>query len=192
MKTISSVVAGALLALPATASEGGGENIFAGDLGNMIWTLVIFILVLVVLGKFAWGPILEVLQARETFIRKSLTEARADREAAEETLKGYEARLAEARGEATAIVDEGRRDGEQVRQRIEADARAEAARMVERARREIDLAKVAAVEEIFNLAGQLSTEVASKLIRRELNAEDHERLIREAAEKIRDARSASN
>jgi F-type H+-transporting ATPase subunit b len=182
---------GALLALPAMAAEGGEANIFAGDLGNMIWTVVIFVLLLVVLKKAAWGPILERLQARENFIRESLEEAKADREAAEETLKSYEAKLAEARGEATAIVDEGRRDAEVVRQSIEDKAKDEAANIVARARREIDLAKEAAVEEIFGLASRLSTEVASKVIRKELNADDHERLIQEAAEKIREARASN-
>jgi len=192
MKAIWSAIAGALVALPAMAAEGEDSNIFAGDLGNMIWTVVIFTLVVVVLGKFAWGPILEGLQARETFIRDSLSEAKADREAAGETLESYQAKLAEARGEATAIVDEGRRDAEEVRQRIEANAKDEAGKIVARARREIDLAKEAAVAEIFTLASQLSTEVAAKVIRKELTAADHERLIQEATDKIRRDRPASN
>ena len=121
MKVITSAIAGALLALPAMAAEGGADpSIFSGDLGNMIWTVVIFALVVVVLGKFAWGPILEGLQSREAFIRDSLSEAKADREAAEETLKSYEVKLAEARAEATAIVEEGRHDAEAVRQRVAA------------------------------------------------------------------------
>ncbi len=192
MKAIGIAIAGAVVTLPAMASEGESSNIFAGDLGNMIWTLVIFTLVVIVLGKFAWGPILEGLQARETFIRDSLNEAKADREAAEETLKSYEVKLAEARGEATAIVEEGRRDAEEVRQRIEADAKEEAGKIVVRARREIDLAKEAAVEEIFATASQLSTEVAAKVIRKELTASDHARLIQEAADKIRRDRPATN
>ena len=192
MKPISCTLMGGLFALPALAAEGGEANIFAGDLGNMIWTVVIFVLLLVVLKKAAWGPILERLQARENFIRESLEEAKRAREAAEETLAAYEAKLAEARGAATAIVDEGRRDAEEVRQRLEADAKDEAGRIVVRARREIDLAKEAAVEEIFTLASRLSTEVAAKVIRKELTAADHERLIREAADKIRRDRPASN
>lgn len=192
MRALVIVVAGCLVALPAMAAEGGSDNIFAGDLGNMIWTLVIFVLVLVVLGKFAWGPILEQLQKRESFIRDSLVEAKQEREAAEETLKKYEGKLAEARGEATAIVDQGRRDGEDVRQRIEATAKEEATKIVERAQHEISLAKEAAVEEIFSLAGRLSTEVASQVIRKELDPADHDRLIREATERIRQERTTSN
>ena len=192
MRALLIAVTACLIALPAMAAEGGSDNIFAGDLGNMIWTLVIFVLVLAVLGKFAWGPILEQLQKRENFIRDSLDEAKKDREAAEETLKTYEAKLAEARGEATTIVDQGRRDGEDVRQRIEATAKDEAAKIVDRAQHEILLAKEAAIEEIFGLAGRLSTEVASQVIRKELDPADHDRLIREATEKIRQERTAGN
>ena len=190
MKRLSIAVAGALLALPAVAAEGGGGgNIFSGDLGNMIWTLVIFALVLFVLGKYAWGPILDGLQSREKFIRDSLSEARADREAAEARLKEYEARLAEARAEASAIVDEGKRDAEVVRQTIEDSAKDEAGKIVARARREIDLAKEAAVQEIYGLTGELAIDIASRVIRKELDPQDHERLIDEAAQKIREARS---
>jgi F-type H+-transporting ATPase subunit b len=190
MKVITSILIGSMLALPALAAEGGGEvSIFSGDLGNMIWTLVIFLIVLFVLGKFAWGPILEQLNARESFIRDSLEEARDDREAAEARLKEYEDRLAEARGEATAIVDEGRRDADVVKQTIEDTARDEAAKIVERARREIDLAKDAAVEEIYGVASGLAIEVASKVVRKELSGEDHERLIDEAMQKLRESRT---
>ena len=189
MKTISSALGGVFLALPAMASEGGDPSIFAGDLGNMIWTVVIFTLVLVVLGKFAWGPILERLQAREDFIRESLNEARSDRQSAEARLAEYEAKLATARAEAAAIVDEGRRDAEVVERTIEDNARAEASKIVERARREIDLATVAAVEEIYGLAGRLATDVAATVIRKELTPEDHARLIEEAAGKIRESRT---
>lgn len=184
-------LAGAVPAV-AAAAEGGDPSIFAGDLGNMVWTAVIFVLLLVVLRRYAWGPILERLQAREQFIRESLEEAREDRRAAEERLKEYEARLASARAEATEIVEEGRRDGEQVRQRIEQDAKDEAEKIVSRARREIELAKEAAVEELFGIAGTLATQVAEKIVRRELTAEDHQRLIEESLTSIRERRSVEN
>ena len=192
MKAMQIVLAGLLVALPAVAAEGGGDaNIFSGDLGNMIWTLVIFVLVLVVLGKFAWGPILERLQGREEFIRSALEEAKQDREAAEATLKKYEAKLAEARGEATAIVEEGRRDAEVVKQTIEDAAREEATKIVDRAKREIDLAKEAAIEEVYGATGKLAIDTASQVIRKELSLDDHARLIDEATQKMRAARDSN-
>src|SRR5215213_8933030 len=103
--TLALAVPGLAAALAQeTAAEGHGEpSLFSGNVGNAIWTLVIFGLVVLVLGKFAWGPILGTLQARETFIRESLETAKRDRDEAEARLREYEARLAQARGEATAI-----------------------------------------------------------------------------------------
>ncbi len=172
----------AVLAAPAGDDHdgGGGTNIFAGDLGNILWTLLVFGLVVFVLGKFAWGPLLETLQKREDFIRESLQSAKSDREAAEERLREYEERINQARAEATAIVEEGRRDGEVLRQRIEEDARAEADKIIDRSRREIDIARETAVKELYELSARLATDLAGKIVGRELRAEDHERMIRES------------
>ena len=80
-----------LAAVPAYAqehaAEGAGLSPFAGNVGNALWTLVIFLLVVTVLGKFAWGPILALLQQREEFIHRSLADAKRDREEAETRLK---------------------------------------------------------------------------------------------------------
>jgi len=176
-------------AVPALAQEaehgGGGENnIFAGDVGNMIWTLVIFLLVVLVLGKFAWGPILNTLQARESFIHEALATAKRDRDEAEARLREYEARLAQARAEATAIVEEGRRDAVVVKQRIEEDAQREADKRLERAKREIQIATETATKELYLLSARLATDMAGKMIGRELTPQDHERLIAESLDGV--------
>jgi F-type H+-transporting ATPase subunit b len=153
---------------------------FAGDVGNAIWTLVIFVLVVVVLGKFAWGPILKALQRREDFIRDSLEQAKKDREDAEARLKEYVKKLEDARAEATAIVQEARRDAEVLKRKLETDAKTEASATLDRARREIDLATETAVKQLYTLSAKLATDVAARIIRKELNAKDHERLIQES------------
>ena len=180
-----------LLLLPsvALAAEGGENNLFAGDIGNAVWTLVIFLLVLVVLGKFAWGPMLEGLQQREQFIRDSLESAKRDREEAEALLASYAEKVEAAKDEATAIVEEGRRDAEQVKSQIEHQAREEADLMVERARREIEIAQQTAVREIYVTSARLATDLASRIISREVKAEDHERLIKASIDEIEGLRS---
>ncbi len=176
------------LATPTFAAGDGGENnIFAGDLGNVLWTLVIFFLVLVVLGKFAWGPMLDSLKAREDFIRESLETAKHDRDQAEARLKEYDDKLTEARAEATAIVEEGRRDAEVLRQRIEEEARAEAEKMIVRAKREIGIAKETAVKELYTLSGTLATDIAARIVGRELKPEDHKRLIEDSIGELEQA-----
>ncbi|RMH15550.1 MAG: ATP synthase F0 subunit B [Acidobacteria bacterium] len=175
----------ALAASPAFAA-GGGESggLFAGDLGSAIWTLVIFLALVFVLGKYAWGPILTALQQREDFIRDALAKARDDREQAAAELAKYEEMLAKARAEATAIVEEGRRDAEVLRQRIEASAREEAEKHLARARREINVAKETVVKELYELSGRLATDIASRIIGRELRPEDHRRLIESSIQEI--------
>ena len=173
------------IASPALAASGGGESsIFAGDLGNAVWTLVIFGLVLFVLGKYAWGPMLDSLQQREKFIRESLEQAKADRESAESRLKEYEEKLTSARAEATAIVEEGRRDADELRRRIEEEARGEADKMVDRAKREIGIAQQTAVKELYSASASLATDLAGRVLGREVKPEDHERLIAESLDKL--------
>ncbi len=176
-----------LLLVPSLAlAAGGGEenNLFAGDLGNAIWTLVVFLLVIFVLGKFAWGPLLDGLQSREHFIRDSLQEAKAENEKAKALAAEYEEKVLEAKAEATAIVEEGRRDAEVLKGEIERQARTEADRMIQRARREIDIARQTAVKEIYVTSAHLATDLASRIIGREVNAEDHERLIAQSIDRI--------
>ena len=164
----------------AEAAEGAASGPFAGDAGNVLWTLVIFGLVVFVLGKFAWGPILRGLQAREDFIRESLEKAQSDRLASEARLREYEERLAASRAEATAIVDEARRDAEVVKRKIEQDGKQEYDKMIERAKREISIATEVATRELYTVSARLSTEMASRVLGREVTAQDQDRLIAES------------
>jgi len=170
------------------AAEAGHEeaepSLFAGDLGNALWTLIIFVLLLIVLGKFAWKPILAVLQKREQFIHDSLAQARRDRQEAEARLKTIEERLSAARAEATAIVEEGRRDADVVKRKAQHDARQEADAMIERAKREIGLARDTAIKEVYDRMADLATTAAGRIIGRQLDATGHERLIAEAIDEL--------
>jgi F-type H+-transporting ATPase subunit b len=179
----------ALSAAPLLASEEGGQGgPFEGNIGNALWTLVIFGLVVLVLGRFAWKPILGGLQQREDFIRASLTQAKADREAAEARLKEYSDKLVSARAEATAIVEEARRDSEALKRRFQEETQEEANRTIERARREIKIAQETAVKELYVLTARLTTDVAGKILEREINPADHDRLIRDSIQALADGK----
>jgi len=181
---LSLVLMLAVQAPAAWAAEGDESNLFAGDIGNAVWTLVIFLLVIAVLGKFAWGPLLTGLQQREEFIRRSLKEAKADREAAEARLQEYEERLSSAAAEAAQILEQGKREGEGLRAGIEEKARDEADKMVDRARREIELAKQSAIKDLYATSSELATEIASRIVQRELNPADHEKLIADSIKEL--------
>lgn len=174
----------ALLATPSWAVEEGAGSPFAGDIGNALWTLVVFIAVVLVLGKYAWGPILRSMQDREDFIRDSLAQAKSDRQAAEARLLEYNDKLAEAHGEVAEIIEEARRDANVLKQRIEEEARGEADKIIQRARREVGIARDGAIKEIYSVTARLATEVASRIVGRELKAQDQERLIQESLDEL--------
>ena len=184
------------LAQAARAAEEAGEHaspgLFTGDIGNIIWTLITFIAVIVVLGKFAWGPILRGLQSREQFIQQSLADADAANRKATEQLAEYTRKLEQARSEAGAIVEEARKHAEQVKHSINEEARKEADALIARAKREIDLARDAAVKELYATSATLATEAASKIIGKELNPSDHERLIEESIAELRRQQAEQN
>lgn len=187
MKTRVAFTAAAMMLLSVAnglAAEGGGNNLFAGDIGNVFWTLLIFVLVILVLGKFAWTPLLNGLQQRERFIRSSLEEARRDREDAEARLQEYEQRLAQAKTEASGIIDQARGEAESLRTRLEQQAREDSESMLDRAKREIEIAKQAAVKELYSTSAGLATELAGKILERELDAQDHDRLIQSSIREI--------
>ena len=97
------------LAWPALASEGGGgsaseKDIFNADIGNFVFTLIIFGAVVLILGKFAWKPILNVLHEREQTIRTSLETAKREREQAAKLLADYETQLTKAREQAMLLT----------------------------------------------------------------------------------------
>lgn len=174
-------------AAPALAGEPGAEGgltPFAGDLGNAVWTLLTFGLVVFVLGKYAWKPILNGLSQREQFIRSALEQAQRDREEAEAHLRDYNEKLIASRAEATAIVEEARRDAETVKHRLEEEANAEAEKIIERARREIGIARQTAVKDLYAVAARLTTDLAGRILEREIRPQDHERLIRDSIARL--------
>jgi F-type H+-transporting ATPase subunit b len=174
-------------ALPALAAEDGhgASTPFSGNkVIDAVVTLVIFALVLIILGRFAWGPLLRALQDREKFIEDSLAKAKEDREQAEARLKEYTDKLDSAREEATAIVEEGKRDAEAVKRRIEGDARTEADAIIVRARREIEIARDDAIKELYEQTAELATSVAGRIISKSLNPDDHRTLVNEAIKQI--------
>lgn len=186
---LAGLAAGAWPAL-AAGEHGQATNIFDADIGNFVVTLVIFGLVVYILGKFAWQPLLNVLNEREATIRQTLEAARQEREQARRLLAEYEQRLEQARQEADAIVEEGRRDAEALARRLQDEAREQAQQTLERARREIRLAAAAAVHELYEHVADLAVQIAGQVIRKELAPQDHAELVAESLAQMKAHRPA--
>jgi F-type H+-transporting ATPase subunit b len=192
MVAMIGILVAATSALAQEHGEAAQPSIFEGGLHNAIWTLVIFLTVVLVLGKFAWKPLLAALKAREDFIRESLENAKKEREESATLLAKYTEQINKAREEATAITQEGRRDAEEVRRRISAEARAEADAMLKRSKREIEIAHQDAISEIYNTVADLSTRIAERVLRREIDTEKHRDLVARALEEVKQQGKASS
>ncbi len=171
----------ALLALPGgLAAQGlaeGGGSLFSVNVGLTIWTIVVFLLLVIVLGKFAWGPILNSAKAREERIQNALDEAVKHHAEAAALLEQHRAQLADGRRQAQEIVNEGKTAGERLRKDIEQKARAEGQALVERARAEIEREKDAALDEIRKESVDLALAAAARLMNEKLDAEKDRRLV---------------
>jgi len=180
-----------LAAGPALASEapaGEKPNLLSPDLVVAVATIVVFLLLVVVLGKTAWGPILKSLKAREDAIRASVEGAeRANAEAARLRTE-LEARMQQAAEEARKIVEEGRKDAESLRAKIEADAAGEAEQRRQRALRDIELARDAALKELHERVAVVATDIAGRILEERLDPAKHKRLVDDAVASYEKAR----
>jgi F-type H+-transporting ATPase subunit b len=145
-----------------------------------IYSFLVFLILLGVLYKFAWGPIATALQQREETIARQIDEARLASEKAAVSLRQYEARLAAATDEARQIVAGARKDAELAKDKIVAEAREAAQKERERAVADITVAKNQALDEIAQRSVQTAVSLAGQLIRREVKPQEHEALIGEA------------
>lgn len=150
-----------------------------------LWTIVIFVVLLLVLRKIAWGPMLEGLNKREETIRLSVEEAKLAREETERLRAQFKAEMDQAFAKIPAMMDEARRAGEKIAEEMRAKAAADIQADRQRAQRELEVAKDQALQELTNHVAQLATLVSAKAIGRSLSAADHGRLVDEALSEIR-------
>jgi len=168
-----------LVALPGTVwaqggAEGGG-GLFDINTGLSTWTLLVFGALVFVLGKYAWGPILEAVDAREKGIQAAIDGAADQNAEAARLLEEHKSQLADARRQSNDLIAEGKAAGESVRKDIEEKARAEAQAIVERARSEIERERDAALEMLRKESVELALAAASRLMSENLDqAKDRE------------------
>lgn len=145
-----------------------------------IYTFIVFLLLVGILSKFAWGPVVRGLDKREQKIAENIALAQRSADDARRMLAEYEAKLSAAADEVRAILDEARRDAEHTQQEILARARADAQAEMSRAKREVETAKDQAIKELAETAANQAVLLAEKVLRTQLAEADHKRLIAEA------------
>jgi F-type H+-transporting ATPase subunit b len=148
--------------------------------GLMIWTLVTFVVVLIVLRRYAFGPIQQMLDARREAIVADLDAAESARTEAQEALAEYRQQLAEARKEAGKIVEDARRVGDERRTAAVAELEAEKARLMRQTQEEIRAETRQALNAIKQQVANLAVAATEKVVRARLDEAEQRRLIEEA------------
>lgn len=164
-----------LSASPAFAAEEGG--LLSINTGLMIWTVIIFLIVLGALYKFAYPHILGAVEAREARIRDLLASAERDREEAQMLLREQQEQLEASRGQAAELMAEGRSAAEHIREQMLAETRREQEEILERARREIGQERERAISQVRREAVEVAMAAAEKVLGRNLDADDNRRLV---------------
>jgi F-type H+-transporting ATPase subunit b len=183
---------GLLVMVPiARAAEAEKPNIFdPADIPLGIWSIVVFVIVLVVLKKYAWGPILEGLQKREHNIESAVRDAQQARDEAQRLRDQLQAEVNHAHEKVRDILDEGRKHAQQTTDEMIGKARTEIQSERDRLRREIEVARDQALQELWKQTADLATMVSAKAIRRQLSADDHRKLVDEALTELKGAGKA--
>jgi F-type H+-transporting ATPase subunit b len=195
--TLLTLMLGLALATSALAADAPGAHadgpptLLAGPnkgLITAITTLIVFVCLVIVLGKFAWGPIAKGLKEREDKIRHDIADAEAARARADATLQEYNGKLAAAEDRIREMLSKATADGEKLATAIRMKAQQEAEEIKERASKDIEAARDAALREIYEKTADLATSVAEKIIRRNLNASDQQDLVRQSLEQLQTVR----
>jgi F-type H+-transporting ATPase subunit b len=157
-----------------------------------IWTGVVFVLLLLILWKFAWGPIVDGLDKRESRIAADIEAAKQANEEAKAQLAAYQEKLDSAGEEVQRMLGEARRDAEKLGEEIRDKARSDAQAEHQRALGEIELATSAAIKELAQHSADLAVELAGKIVHTRLDKAAHAQLIEEAVSNFGKAKASSN
>lgn len=166
------------------AEEGGGSFLVSPDIGLMIWTLVVFILSMIVLSKLAFPRIAEALDRRQRAIEESIDSAERVKAEADQLIAEYRQRLTDARQQADEIVARARKTGEQAHAEAVAEARRKHDELLEQTRREIQVETQRAIQEIRSEVADMTVRATEKVTRKSLTEADQRRLVDEALSEL--------
>jgi F-type H+-transporting ATPase subunit b len=169
-----------LAATTTTAQDQSSNFLVSPDVGLMIWTLLAFLVALLILRKYAWPAITEALDKRQHAIEESIETAERARAEAAALLEEYRERLKEARGQADEIVARARKAGEVRERESLEEARAKRDELLEQTRRDIEAETRRAIQEIRKEVADLTILATEKVTRKALDEDDQRRLVEEA------------
>jgi F-type H+-transporting ATPase subunit b len=152
--------------------------------GLMVWTIIAFVVSLVVLKRFAFGPIQKMIDDRRDRIRQSIDEADNAREEARRLLEEHRALIGQARNDAEEILAEARKVGDSQRERVREETEVDRQRRLEETRRQVEAETRRALEQIRAEVADLTLIAATKVTGKALTEADHKRLIEDAISEL--------
>jgi F-type H+-transporting ATPase subunit b len=168
---------------PPSAAAHGAEaearpNLFSGSIADSLWTVVAFVTLALVLGIFAWKPLLRALDARQNHITQQLKSAEDSRQRAEHLLEDY-------KQQGQNLVRKATEEAQRHHQQTLEQTREEVLALRRRAHDEIESAQATALEELWKQTGDIVLRVGSEVLGRTLTPQDNQRLIDEAVTRIK-------
>lgn len=154
------------------------------DPGTMIWTIITFLVLLVILRAFAWKPVLELLEQREKTIRDSLETAKRAKAEAEEHMAESREAMKKARQEMAAVIEKGQKEAERLRQELMEKAQKDAEETRKRGLEEINREKRAAVAEIRKSAADLAVAAAGRIVSASMDENAQRKLVADFLEEM--------
>jgi F-type H+-transporting ATPase subunit b len=194
------------IAAPVAETDGKVHHAHAGEAGLSaeatnpaalspdlaIYTAIVFMIVLIVLWVFAWGPISRALDDRERHISDNIAAAERQNQEARRLLAEHQKKLDSVQDEVREIVEEARRDARHTHDEIIVKAREEAQRERDRAIRDIDLATQAALKELGEKSVNLAVQLAGKIVASKLSPDDHARMVKDAVARFAQSGPSKN
>jgi F-type H+-transporting ATPase subunit b len=178
-----------LLSAPVWAQEAEAKSkpsVFDGHLGESVWALVWFGVLLVVLWKFAWKPLLAGLTGRQEYIEKQIGEAEKTRTEARKVLDEYGAKLADAERQGRLIISERVKDAEKLARDVQQKHQADIEQMKTRAQADLDRERIEAEEQLWSQAGEIVLRLGTEVFSKNLDDADNRKLIDEAIARLKD------
>ena len=167
-------------------SDGGFDPLGNVDGPLLAWTALVFVLLLVILSRFAWPKLVETISAREDKIRNDIEQAEEARREAEEAREKHKSEMEAAAQSVRAVLDEARERAESLRTELERGARTEAEEILAKARVQIEAERDQALQDIRDQVVDLSVEITKRIVEKVVDREDHLRMAEDLIPKVRE------
>jgi F-type H+-transporting ATPase subunit b len=178
-----------LVLAPACVQASEAESkpsVFEGHLGESVWALVWFAVLLVVLWRFAWKPLLSGLTSRQEYIEKQIADAERTRTEARKVLDEYGAKMADAERQGRLIISERVKDAEKLAREVQQKSQAEIEQMKTRAQADLDRERIEAEEQLWMQAGEIVLRLGTEVFSKNLDDMDNRKLIEEAIARLKE------